>query len=106
MTDSIDTKSKRRLPAKLAAGIAISAFLVLGTFAVSANAEERHDGDRAGDHRDGHGGGGNWHGGGWGGGGYYGAPPVIYGAPDYYPPPVVYGPGIGIAVPGVSVGIY
>ena len=28
-----------------------------------------------------------------------------YGSPYYYPPPVVYGPGIGINLPGVSIGI-
>ena len=57
-----------------------------------------------------HGGGG---GGGYGGG-YYVAPPVIYGGdyapgyayePDYYPPPVVYGPGIGINVGPVGIRI-
>jgi hypothetical protein len=35
---------------------------------------------------------------------------VFYGSPyydrPYYAPPAVYGPGIGIYVPGVSVGIY
>ena len=49
----------------------------------------------------------------------YRAPPVVYGsryhngyygsgyynAPYYYPPPVVYGPGIGISLPFVSIGI-
>ena len=39
MTCTIDSKSKRRLPAKLAAGLAISAFLVLGTFVASAGAQ-------------------------------------------------------------------
>jgi len=60
--------------------------------------------DNRGDHRDdrhyGHPG---WN------GGYYAAPPVIYGNPGaygYYPPPVVYGPSIGIAVPGVRIGIH
>ena len=50
---------------------------------------------------------GGRHGGGGYDGGYYVAPPVIYSGdyapgyayePDYYPPPVVYGPGIGINV--------
>jgi hypothetical protein len=35
---------------------------------------------------------------------------VIYGSPYRYgygyPPPVVYGPGIGINLPGVSIGIH
>jgi len=107
MTYIIDTKSKRHLPAKLAAGLAISAFLVLGTFVASANADEHHQGARGhaghrhvADYR-----GGRGYGGGWGGG-YYGSPPVVYGAPYYYPPPVVYGPGIGITLPGVAIGIY
>jgi hypothetical protein len=100
MTHIIDTTPKRRLSAKLAAGIAISALLALGTFAAPASA------DWNGDHR------GNW-GGGYGG--YYNAPPVVYGSTygdgyygygsPYYAPPVVYGSGIGIALPGVNIGI-
>ena len=35
----IETKSRRHLSAKLAAGLAISAFLLLGTFVASARAE-------------------------------------------------------------------
>ncbi len=106
MTYTIDTKTKRHLPATLAAGLAISAFLVLGTFVASASAEEHHGG--RGGHSAYHGGG---HRGGYGGGysgwngGYYGAPPVVYGAPYYYPPPVIYGPGIGIALPGIGISI-
>jgi hypothetical protein len=84
---------KHRLSAKLAGGIAVAAVLALGAFAPAANAAW-HD-----DHR---------------GHGYYGAPPVVYGSPyygngyyggGYYAPPVVYGPGIGIGLPGVSIGI-
>ena len=66
MTWIIDTKSKRRLSAKLAAGVAISAMLALGTFAAPANADG--DGDHRGYHH-------NWN------GGYYRAPPVVYGSP-------------------------
>ncbi len=101
MTYIIDSKSKRRLSAKLAAGLAISAFLVLGTFVASASAQERHD-DRGGwDHRGEH---NSWN------GGYYSAPPVVYGTPyvygaPYYAPPVVYGPSIGIGLPGINIGI-
>ena len=84
MTCIIDTKSKRHLSANLAAGLAISAFLVLGTFVAAASAAQ-------------HGGGG--------GGFYYRAPPVVYGSPYYYPPPVIY-PGIGITLPGVSIGVW
>jgi hypothetical protein len=105
MTWIIDTKSKRRLSAKLAAGLVISAMLALGTFAGSASAEERRGEERRGEHREYH---HNWN------GGYYRAPPVVYGSrygssyygsPYYYPPPVVYGPSIGIGLPGVNIGI-
>ncbi|HEX4112007.1 MAG TPA: hypothetical protein VH020_05675 [Stellaceae bacterium] len=107
MTYIIDTKSKRHLPATLAAGLAISAFLVLGTFVSPVSAEEHHGGGRGGHaayHGGGHRGG---YGGGYGGwdGGYYGAPPVVYGAPYYDAPPVVYGPGIGVALPGIGISI-
>lgn len=95
------TKSKRRLPARIAAGLALATVLIAGTFVASANAQPRRDDHRGGgrdygDHR----GGPGWH-----GGGYYAPPPVIYGGPAYYPPPVVYGPAVGIVVPGVSIGI-
>jgi hypothetical protein len=33
---------------------------------------------------------------------YYPAPPVVYGEPGYYPPPVVYGPGVGVVLPGIN----
>ena len=98
MTRSIDTTSKHRLSARLAAGIAISAMLALGTFAAPASA------DWNGDYRGGY---HNWN------GGYYAAPPVVYGSPygngyygsPYYAPPVVYGPGIGINLGGIGIGI-
>jgi len=96
MTWLIDTASKRRLPAKFAAGLAVATLLVLGAGVGSARAEdhrgwERHDGR----------GYGHWN------GGYYRAPPVVYGgyAPGYYPPPVVYGPGIGVSLPGINLNI-
>ena len=78
MTCIINNKPKRRLPAKLAAGFALSVFFLLGTV-LAASAEDHRGGDRGGDHRGGY------------GGGYYRAPPVIYGSPYYYAPPVVYG---------------
>ena len=98
MTWIIDTKSTRQRSAKLAAGILISAMLALGTLAVPANAEWD------GNHREHH---HHWN------GGYYRAPPVVYGSQyrssyygsRYYYPPVVYGPGIGIGLPGVNIGI-
>ncbi|HVC56877.1 MAG TPA: hypothetical protein VND95_13030 [Stellaceae bacterium] len=99
MTETIDTASKRRLSAKLAAGLAISAMLALGTSAVPAHARAYHH---------------------YYNGGYYRAPPVVYGSrygygyygspyyggsPYYYAPPLVYGPSIGINLPGLSIGI-
>jgi hypothetical protein len=101
MTWMIETKPKRRFSAKLVAGLALSAMLALGTFAVPAHAEGDGDGHRGYRH--------NWN------GGYYNAPPVVYGSPYggryygggyggenygspyYYPPPVVYGPGVGFS---------
>jgi hypothetical protein len=101
MTWNTDTNSKRRLSARLAAGIAISAVLALGTFAAPANAQHNNPYN-------------NWNGG-YYNGGYYNAPPVVYGSyygssyygnsPYYSQPPVVYGPNIGINVPFVSIGI-
>jgi hypothetical protein len=101
MTCVIDIKSKRRLSAKVAAGLAISTVLVLGTLVAPASADEHRGGDHRGvEHRDGHGYDGHRYDGGRGN--YYRAPPVVYGAPyssPYgYPPPVVYGPGIGINI--------
>jgi hypothetical protein len=94
----IDTTSKLRRSAKLAAGLAISAILVLVTFAGSAEArDDRYYGYRH-----------------YYNGGYYRAPPVVYGSPYgnnyygspyYYPPPVIYGPGIGINLPGIGINI-
>jgi len=93
----IDTKSKRRLSAKLVAGLAIAAVLALGAGIGSARAEDRdhHDDYRRGhyEHHEAH-----WN------GGYYRAPPVVYADPGYYraPPPVYYGSGVGISLPGVN----
>ena len=105
MTWIIDTTSKRRLSAKLAAGLTISAILALGTFAGSASADDNRRGNRG------------YH---YYNGGYYRAPPVVYGSPYsgayygspyyggspyYYPPPVVYGPGVGINLPFINLNI-
>jgi hypothetical protein len=119
-----DTRSKRRLPAKSAGTFALSVILVLGAMAGSANAADRRGDDRRGGDRhseDTHRAAGHREARGhrvWSGG-YYAAPPVVYGNPYaepvypygepgyYYPPPVVYGPsaGVGINLPGVSLGI-
>ena len=93
-----------RASCRRAAGLAISALLVLGTFATAANAADRRDDHRGDDHRGGeHRGddhrGGDHRGGGWNGG-YYAAPPVVYGAPYYSPPPVV-----GIYLGGIGINI-
>jgi len=77
--------------ARLVAGIAVSAFVAIGMNVGTAQARWDHP-----DH--------DWHRShyGWSGG-YWGAPPVIYGSPyayGYYPPP-----GVGINLPGVSIGI-
>lgn len=105
MTRTFHTPSKRHLPAKLAAGLALSAFLMLGTFVIPASAEqqagqdntsmrnrdrsnrvlrqsqERSERDQryyGGDDR-----------------GYYYGSRSYYGTP-YAPPPVDFGPGINI----------
>ena len=75
MTCISDINSSRHLSPRLAAGLVLSAFLVLGTSLASASAEGRRDDHRGGDRH------GDWHGGGGGGGGYYPAPPVVYGTP-------------------------
>jgi hypothetical protein len=64
MTLITDTSSKRRLPAKLAAGFAIAAILAVGAFSGSANAQYNQ-------YYNGH----------YYNGGYYQAPPVVYGSP-------------------------
>lgn len=106
MTGIIDSKSKRRLSAQLATGLAISGLLVLGAFVASASADEHRGGGGRGYDR-GYGRGyDRGYGRGYPGwGGPYFAPPLVYGSPYYYPPPVVYGPGIGIGLPGINVRI-
>jgi len=78
MTWIIDTKSKRHLSAKLAAGIVISAMSSCGDYYSGVSS-----------------------------GYYYSAPPVVYGSPYgssyygspyYYTPPVIY--------PSLSIGIW
>jgi len=101
MTWIIDTKSKRRLSAKLVIGLAISAMFALTIVSEPASAQRGRRNDVRGYQH-------HWN------GSYYRAPPVVYGSPygssyygePYYPPPVIYGPGIGIRLPGLSIGIY
>jgi hypothetical protein len=84
----IGSQPQRRSAGSVALRLAVAALLLAGTFAASANADDRHRDDRGrADHRD-------WH----GHGGYYAPPPVVYGGPVYAPPPVVYGPGVGISI--------
>jgi hypothetical protein len=83
-----DTKSKRRWPLGLAAGIILAATLSAGAFPGSASAEWRRD-ERRDEHRD-------YHHRDWDRG-YYRAPPVVYGRP-YYAPPVVYGSPFGLNI--------
>jgi hypothetical protein len=78
--------------ARLMAGVAVAAVVAFGMTAGTAQAYWDHP-----DHDYYHG----YHRG-WSGG-YWGAPPVVYGDPysyGYYPPP-----GVGISVPGVTIGI-
>jgi len=101
MTLITDTKSKRRLSAKLVIGLVITATFAAGIFSGPASAQRgRRAVVRGYQHQ--------WN------GAYYRAPPVVYGSPygpsyygePYYPPPLVLGPGIGIRLPGLSIGIY
>jgi hypothetical protein len=93
-----------RISTKNLLNMAIAATVAfgVGSVALTAHAEEHHDNRRGGDHRDNRGHGGY-------GGGYYNPPPVVYGSPCGYgncAPPVVYGPGIGIVLPNVVIGIH
>jgi hypothetical protein len=92
----IKTASKRHVSGKSTAKLALTALILLGTFAATAGAQGRRDEGRRDDHRADH---RNWN------GGYYLAPPVVYGEPYYAPPPVIYGPAVGIVLPGIAIGI-
>jgi hypothetical protein len=95
----IDTTSKRRLSAKLAAGLAISVLLFLGAGIGTARADDDHRGRGGWERQENHHENGHWT------GGYYRAPPVVYAAPGYYAPPpaVYYGSGIGVTLPGINL---
>ncbi len=68
------------------------------SLATAARAEDRRRDDRHDDHRDDR---RDFH----GRPGYYAPPPVAYEGPSYPAPPVVYGPGFGVALPGVNINI-
>ena len=86
MTWIIDTKSKRRLSAKLAAGLVIFAMSSCGDYYSGASSGYYYSGASSGYN--------------------YSAPPVVYGSPygpsyygsRYYTPPVIY--------PSLSIGIW
>jgi hypothetical protein len=102
----IDITAKRRRSATLAAGIALSALLVLGAGIGTARADDRDRDHRGWERQENHAHRGHWT------GGYYRAPPVVYyhePAPTYYyrqPPPVYYGSGIGVTLPGVNLNFH
>jgi hypothetical protein len=97
MTCIMNIKSKRPGSGRSTARLALIALLMLGTFVATASAQGYHQDNHRDDHRDDHRN---------GNGGYYPAPPVVYGTPYYAPPPVVYAPGIGIALPGIVIGVH
>ena len=84
---------------KMAATVAIASILTLGLFVSPVSADERHE-EHHGDQRRGY-----EHQ--WDHRGYYypPPPPVVYAPPAYYPPPVVYGPSVGIYLPGLGINI-
>jgi hypothetical protein len=90
MASTIDTRLARRLSARLAVGLALSAVFAAAAIVGTANAQPRWEGNSY------H----NWN------GGHYRAPPVVYGSPygqsyygsTYRQPPVVYGPGVGLNI--------
>jgi uncharacterized membrane protein len=97
MTNVTNPKLRRSL--HLSLRLTSAALFSLGIMAASANAAGHghggggeHGGSFGGGHGGGHGGGG--YGGGRGGwsGGYYAAPAVVFDAPYYCAPPIVYGP--------------
>jgi hypothetical protein len=94
MTWNISTGSNRDRPsAKLVARNVLFALFAFGAFVGAAKADGNWD-QRRNNYR-------SWN------DGYYRAPPVVYGsryattyygAPSYYPPPVIYGPGVGFNI--------
>lgn len=84
MPRNIFITAQHHRPAVVAAGIILTATLVLGSFSGSASAEG-HDRDRRDHQRR------DWV------RGRYEAPPVVYGTP-YYAPPVVYGSPFGLNI--------
>lgn len=88
---------------RLATTTVLVAIFMLGALVAPARAEDRNDHHWDDHHRrDEH---HRYYHNEWRGGGYYRAPPVVYGYPGYYPPPVVYGPGVGVVLPGIGINI-
>ena len=106
MNRRIDPSPKhRRSTAMLAAGLLISAGLSFGAFVAQARADEFPNGVRLVQPYDSQGRPDK------GGIIYFVAPPPLAyatpytGTPSAYPPPRFYGPGIGLSLPGVSIGV-
>ena len=95
---------RRRSAAMLAAGVFVSAFLSLGPFVPETNADEFPNGVRLWQPYDNRGPD-------KGGVLYFVAPPPLAyttpytGTASSYPPPRFYGPGIGLSLPGISIGV-
>jgi hypothetical protein len=89
LSNTVDGSRRRGLPLT----VAVSAIILLGALAGSANAANRGGGGGHASHggggHGGRGGGGGYRGGGWGGG-YYPGPAIVYGDPYYCAPPLVW----------------
>jgi hypothetical protein len=104
MTRIVATRLKHHLSGRLTAALVVSTVIAFASFIVPANADWNSDHRRDQN---------NWN------RGDYRAPPIVYGSPygpsyygsSYYgspynyPPPVVYGPTIGIGLPGININI-
>jgi hypothetical protein len=95
---------RRRSAAMLAAGAFVSALLSFGALAAPAHADEFPNGVRLWQPYDNRGPD-------KGGVIYFVAPPPLAyatpytGTPSSYPPPRFYGPGLGLSLPGISIGV-
>jgi hypothetical protein len=94
--------------ARIAAALAVATLAGVASLATPAAAQPRYHGNEQWNR--GHGENREYHNHpGWDNG-YYARPPVAYGSPYRYgyvaPPPVIYNPGIGIYLPGITLGIH